>query len=169
MYHYTSSASDDSSGDRSSGAFHVMSRPCSGPSEDEVPRTALCQGLVEQPWTGDPQSKQRHKMKNPMPASGSRRDSCGTWSAGSHGHECGLCQGPCKDVRSGRGCTFGRKCRKCHFPHPEVSSSSLRGKKSSAATTRRSTESAQGGGFDQGWQLSSSGSVHYDARFLGNA
>eukprot|EP00928_Gymnodinium_smaydae_P100464 TRINITY_DN9864_c0_g1_i4.p1 TRINITY_DN9864_c0_g1~~TRINITY_DN9864_c0_g1_i4.p1 ORF type:complete len:190 (-),score=11.98 TRINITY_DN9864_c0_g1_i4:609-1178(-) len=85
-------------------------------------------------------SSQRPACRNPMPSTGSRRDACGAWSFGSEGHECGLCAGPCKDLRSGRGCTFGMKCKKCHFPHPEVSSTSLRGKKSKA---RRAMELMQ--------------------------
>eukprot|EP00928_Gymnodinium_smaydae_P013102 TRINITY_DN1477_c1_g3_i2.p1 TRINITY_DN1477_c1_g3~~TRINITY_DN1477_c1_g3_i2.p1 ORF type:complete len:155 (-),score=14.34 TRINITY_DN1477_c1_g3_i2:132-596(-) len=75
----------------------------------------------------------RH-MKNPMPESGSRRDSCGAWSIGSQGHENGLCKGPCHELRSGRGCTWGKKCKLCHHPHPEISSSSIRSKKSKRTT-----------------------------------
>eukprot|EP00928_Gymnodinium_smaydae_P059328 TRINITY_DN4261_c1_g1_i1.p1 TRINITY_DN4261_c1_g1~~TRINITY_DN4261_c1_g1_i1.p1 ORF type:complete len:186 (+),score=8.48 TRINITY_DN4261_c1_g1_i1:68-625(+) len=70
------------------------------------------------------------RRRNPMPLSGSRRDASGPWSVGSEGHELGRCQGPCRDVRSGRGCTWSTKCKRCHCPHPEVSSTSIRGKKS---------------------------------------
>eukprot|EP00928_Gymnodinium_smaydae_P052772 TRINITY_DN3693_c0_g1_i3.p1 TRINITY_DN3693_c0_g1~~TRINITY_DN3693_c0_g1_i3.p1 ORF type:complete len:361 (-),score=4.27 TRINITY_DN3693_c0_g1_i3:100-1182(-) len=125
----------------------------SGPPEDEVPWTDLSSpntnhrlGTDQQRYTDTPQVPH---PANPLPSSGSRRDSCGCWSVGSQGHEQGLCQGPCKDLRSGRGCTYGTECKKCHFPHPEVSSTSLRSKKSKARRVQESSEFAWGNGNDR--------------------
>eukprot|EP00928_Gymnodinium_smaydae_P069992 TRINITY_DN5394_c0_g1_i1.p1 TRINITY_DN5394_c0_g1~~TRINITY_DN5394_c0_g1_i1.p1 ORF type:complete len:187 (+),score=2.90 TRINITY_DN5394_c0_g1_i1:154-714(+) len=116
-----------------------LSWTSSGPSEEEVPMPGLCSssseqatGQTEQRNTGNQAPPLTRQCKNPLPSSGSRRDSSGNWSVGSEGHDQGRCQGPCKDVRSGRGCTFGRKCKRCHCPHPEVSSTSIRSKKSRA-------------------------------------
>eukprot|EP00928_Gymnodinium_smaydae_P084877 TRINITY_DN6815_c1_g3_i1.p1 TRINITY_DN6815_c1_g3~~TRINITY_DN6815_c1_g3_i1.p1 ORF type:complete len:170 (+),score=12.01 TRINITY_DN6815_c1_g3_i1:127-636(+) len=118
------------------GLSYSMSWPGSGPPEHEVPMSALCNpstkhSLIpgEQHYMGDNSTFQAPQCRNPLPSSGSRRDSCGCWSLGSQGHQHGLCQGPCKDLRSGRGCTYRTKCKKCHFPHPEISSTSLRSKK----------------------------------------
>eukprot|EP00928_Gymnodinium_smaydae_P090624 TRINITY_DN743_c0_g1_i6.p1 TRINITY_DN743_c0_g1~~TRINITY_DN743_c0_g1_i6.p1 ORF type:complete len:210 (+),score=2.90 TRINITY_DN743_c0_g1_i6:81-710(+) len=118
---------------------YSMSWPSSGPSEADVPMSSLHQNdetqdqdLREQRNEADNAIPTPGRCKNPMPSSGSRRDSCGRFSVGSEGHDVGLCKGPCKDIRSGRGCTWGKKCKRCHFPHPEVSSASIRGKKSRA-------------------------------------
>eukprot|EP00928_Gymnodinium_smaydae_P090622 TRINITY_DN743_c0_g1_i3.p1 TRINITY_DN743_c0_g1~~TRINITY_DN743_c0_g1_i3.p1 ORF type:complete len:197 (+),score=4.40 TRINITY_DN743_c0_g1_i3:70-660(+) len=117
---------------------YSLSWPSSGPSEAEVPMSSLSQSSAKQHPNRDEQRIEAHnaaaptssRCKNPLPATGSRRDACGRWSVGSEGHDIGRCQGPCKDIRSGRGCTWGKKCKRCHFPHPEVSSSSIRSKKS---------------------------------------
>eukprot|EP00928_Gymnodinium_smaydae_P090619 TRINITY_DN743_c0_g1_i10.p1 TRINITY_DN743_c0_g1~~TRINITY_DN743_c0_g1_i10.p1 ORF type:complete len:205 (+),score=3.46 TRINITY_DN743_c0_g1_i10:70-684(+) len=119
---------------------YSLSWPSSGPSEAEVPMSSLSQSSAKQHPNRDEQRIEAHnaaaptssRCKNPLPATGSRRDACGRWSVGSEGHDIGRCQGPCKDIRSGRGCTWGKKCKRCHFPHPEVSSASIRGKKSRA-------------------------------------
>eukprot|EP00928_Gymnodinium_smaydae_P035271 TRINITY_DN2484_c0_g1_i7.p1 TRINITY_DN2484_c0_g1~~TRINITY_DN2484_c0_g1_i7.p1 ORF type:complete len:184 (-),score=7.68 TRINITY_DN2484_c0_g1_i7:385-936(-) len=133
------------------GAPYSMAWPSTGPPEDAVPRTTLTNANKKQSLGTDPQrnayAPQAPLPKNPMPSSGCRRDSCGRWSVGSEGHEHGLCQGPCKDVRSGRGCTYRAKCRRCHFPHPEVSSSSLRSKKSKAEKMRERSEYAWENGY----------------------
>eukprot|EP00928_Gymnodinium_smaydae_P090618 TRINITY_DN743_c0_g1_i1.p1 TRINITY_DN743_c0_g1~~TRINITY_DN743_c0_g1_i1.p1 ORF type:complete len:186 (+),score=6.69 TRINITY_DN743_c0_g1_i1:70-627(+) len=120
---------------------YSLSWPSSGPSEAEVPMSSLSQSSAKQHPNRDEQRIEAHnaaaptssRCKNPLPATGSRRDACGKWSAGSEGHDIGRCQGPCKDIRSGRGCTWGKKCKQCHLPHPEVSSSSIRAKKSRGA------------------------------------
>eukprot|EP00928_Gymnodinium_smaydae_P067175 TRINITY_DN5010_c1_g1_i2.p1 TRINITY_DN5010_c1_g1~~TRINITY_DN5010_c1_g1_i2.p1 ORF type:complete len:118 (+),score=3.00 TRINITY_DN5010_c1_g1_i2:181-534(+) len=94
----------------------------------------MCQTLTNQdPGPVQQRTSEDHnvvahpdRVQNPLPSSGSRRDSCGCPSVGSEGHEDGRCAGPCKDLRSGRGCTFGKKCKLCHLPHPEVSSTKIR-------------------------------------------
>eukprot|EP00928_Gymnodinium_smaydae_P078111 TRINITY_DN6175_c0_g1_i1.p1 TRINITY_DN6175_c0_g1~~TRINITY_DN6175_c0_g1_i1.p1 ORF type:complete len:189 (-),score=17.74 TRINITY_DN6175_c0_g1_i1:364-930(-) len=140
-----------------SGVSFSMSWPSSGPSEDEVPMSALfaeqSQAPAEQRNAG---GQGPHRMKNPLPSSGSRRDQSGSWSVGSEGHEAGLCQGPCRDLRSGRGCTFGSKCKMCHFPHPEVSSTSIRTKKSRAKKALNGLEFAEDDGADNGQQQTNS-------------
>eukprot|EP00928_Gymnodinium_smaydae_P047629 TRINITY_DN3179_c0_g3_i1.p1 TRINITY_DN3179_c0_g3~~TRINITY_DN3179_c0_g3_i1.p1 ORF type:complete len:190 (-),score=8.32 TRINITY_DN3179_c0_g3_i1:56-625(-) len=140
--------------DNYSGVSFSMSWPSSGPSEEEVPMSALCQPIAE-PGAGRAEQRNQggqgtHRMKNPLPASGSRRDQTGTWSAGSQGHDEGLCQGPCRDLRSGRGCTYGTKCKMCHMPHPEVSSTSIRSKKSRAKKVLNGLEFAEEGAGDSG-------------------
>eukprot|EP00928_Gymnodinium_smaydae_P013096 TRINITY_DN1477_c0_g1_i2.p1 TRINITY_DN1477_c0_g1~~TRINITY_DN1477_c0_g1_i2.p1 ORF type:complete len:207 (-),score=21.24 TRINITY_DN1477_c0_g1_i2:113-733(-) len=130
--------SDDFEFDTFSVAYS-MSWPSSGPSEDEVPMSSLmCQPAHEdedprqheQPRADDHAAPQAKPCRNPLPSTGTRRDAAGGWSAGSEGHDEGLCAGPCKDLRSGRGCTYGKKCKLCHLPHPDVSSTSIRKKKS---------------------------------------
>eukprot|EP00928_Gymnodinium_smaydae_P095282 TRINITY_DN8172_c0_g1_i3.p1 TRINITY_DN8172_c0_g1~~TRINITY_DN8172_c0_g1_i3.p1 ORF type:complete len:179 (+),score=18.11 TRINITY_DN8172_c0_g1_i3:83-619(+) len=151
---------DEFEDDVHSGVSFSMSWPSSGPSEDEVPMSALCQPITEQGQAPADQhnagGQAAHRMKNPPPASGSRRDQSGTWSVGSQGHESGLCQGPCKDLRSGRGCTFGKKCKLCHLPHPEVSSTSIRSKKAKAKKALNGLEFAEESGADNGAASSSS-------------
>eukprot|EP00928_Gymnodinium_smaydae_P060574 TRINITY_DN4427_c0_g1_i1.p1 TRINITY_DN4427_c0_g1~~TRINITY_DN4427_c0_g1_i1.p1 ORF type:complete len:304 (+),score=4.02 TRINITY_DN4427_c0_g1_i1:56-967(+) len=145
-----------------------MSWPSSGPSEDSVPRPALCQDIMEiSPSQHDqrghaervaapppPKPNQEHdlgELRNPVPSSGTRRDACGCVSIGSAGHESGNCAGPCKDLRSGRGCTFGRKCKLCHLPHPEISSSSIR--KRRTAAKKLVAQFLDDGGSDNGKQV----------------
>eukprot|EP00928_Gymnodinium_smaydae_P035277 TRINITY_DN2484_c1_g1_i2.p1 TRINITY_DN2484_c1_g1~~TRINITY_DN2484_c1_g1_i2.p1 ORF type:complete len:194 (-),score=12.35 TRINITY_DN2484_c1_g1_i2:342-854(-) len=134
------------------GALFSTAWPSSGPPEDEVPMTALTNPNKEQSLGTNEQrhahTPQPRLMKNPTPSSGSRRDSCGRWSVGSEGHEHGLCQGPCKSLRSGRGCTYGTKCKMCHFPHPEVSSSSLRNKWAKAERGQERSEHVWENGYD---------------------
>eukprot|EP00928_Gymnodinium_smaydae_P071415 TRINITY_DN5500_c0_g2_i1.p1 TRINITY_DN5500_c0_g2~~TRINITY_DN5500_c0_g2_i1.p1 ORF type:complete len:188 (-),score=8.89 TRINITY_DN5500_c0_g2_i1:236-799(-) len=143
--------SDDFEFDTFSVAYS-MSWPSSDPPADEVPTSALTnpttrqsQGAAEQRnvrGQDTTQTQTRH-CRNPLPSSGSRRDACGSWTVGSDGHEMGLCNGPCKDLRSGRGCTYGTKCNRCHFPHPEVSSTSLRSRNSRARRADEWWETAQ--------------------------
>eukprot|EP00928_Gymnodinium_smaydae_P013105 TRINITY_DN1477_c1_g4_i2.p1 TRINITY_DN1477_c1_g4~~TRINITY_DN1477_c1_g4_i2.p1 ORF type:complete len:198 (-),score=5.06 TRINITY_DN1477_c1_g4_i2:85-678(-) len=117
---------------------YSLSWSSSGPSATEVPMCNMCSEPRESPVQEHKEATRgpgpSRRMKNPMPESGSRRDACGVWSIGSQGHESGLCKGPCKDVRSGRGCTWGKKCKRCHFPHPEISSASIRSRKLHGAT-----------------------------------
>eukprot|EP00928_Gymnodinium_smaydae_P090627 TRINITY_DN743_c0_g1_i9.p1 TRINITY_DN743_c0_g1~~TRINITY_DN743_c0_g1_i9.p1 ORF type:complete len:183 (+),score=8.18 TRINITY_DN743_c0_g1_i9:78-626(+) len=119
---------------------YSLSWQSSGPSEADVPQTSLYKdnrkqncNLHEQRKEADKPSVTYGGCRNPLPPTGSRRDACGGWSIGSQGHASGCCQGPCKDIRSGRGCTWGKKCKQCNLPHPEVSSSSIRAKKSRGA------------------------------------
>eukprot|EP00928_Gymnodinium_smaydae_P083610 TRINITY_DN6684_c0_g1_i1.p1 TRINITY_DN6684_c0_g1~~TRINITY_DN6684_c0_g1_i1.p1 ORF type:complete len:204 (-),score=22.94 TRINITY_DN6684_c0_g1_i1:113-724(-) len=116
-----------------SNASCSLSWSSSGPAATEVPMSGLCQALPKQEPSLEQQriDADRHvaassDQRNPLPTSGSRRDACGCPSIGSEGHEFGRCKGPCKDLRSGRGCTFGKKCKRCHLPHPEVSSTAIR-------------------------------------------
>eukprot|EP00928_Gymnodinium_smaydae_P014587 TRINITY_DN1536_c0_g1_i10.p1 TRINITY_DN1536_c0_g1~~TRINITY_DN1536_c0_g1_i10.p1 ORF type:complete len:230 (-),score=15.32 TRINITY_DN1536_c0_g1_i10:235-849(-) len=134
-----------------------MSWPSSGPSAHEVPMSSICKESTKQDES--PAQKQKETdvasahsrpCKNPMPVTGSRRDACGCWSPGSEGHEFGRCNGPCKDVRSGLGCTWGKKCKKCHMPHPEVSSSSIRSKKTRG---RQMLEQVHASGLDREQQV----------------
>eukprot|EP00928_Gymnodinium_smaydae_P090629 TRINITY_DN743_c1_g1_i1.p1 TRINITY_DN743_c1_g1~~TRINITY_DN743_c1_g1_i1.p1 ORF type:complete len:214 (-),score=20.94 TRINITY_DN743_c1_g1_i1:174-815(-) len=136
-----------------------MSWPSSGPSAAEVPMSSMCREIVTQEeesgaqahdQANAPSAPARPCQKNPMPDSGSRRDASGCLSVGSQGHEEGLCKGPCKDIRAGRGCTWGKKCKKCHFPHPEVSSSSIRCKKTRA---QRMAERMNAMGLDRDQQV----------------
>eukprot|EP00928_Gymnodinium_smaydae_P007272 TRINITY_DN12626_c0_g1_i1.p2 TRINITY_DN12626_c0_g1~~TRINITY_DN12626_c0_g1_i1.p2 ORF type:complete len:210 (-),score=17.92 TRINITY_DN12626_c0_g1_i1:164-760(-) len=110
-----------------------LSWSLSGPSAGEVPMSGLCQATPRQEQSPDEQRNNKGHvisppdvLRNPMPSTGSRRDACGCLSIGSEGHESGRCAGPCMNVRSGRGCTYGKKCKLCHLPHPEVSSTSIR-------------------------------------------
>eukprot|EP00928_Gymnodinium_smaydae_P013101 TRINITY_DN1477_c1_g2_i1.p1 TRINITY_DN1477_c1_g2~~TRINITY_DN1477_c1_g2_i1.p1 ORF type:complete len:198 (-),score=20.03 TRINITY_DN1477_c1_g2_i1:414-1007(-) len=120
---------------------YSMSWPSFGPAASEVPVCNMCEST--EPRASPAQehkevsrgSAPARRMKNPMPESGSRRDTSGVLSIGSQGHESGLCKGPCKDLRSGRGCTWGKKCKSCHLPHPEISSSYIRSKKSKGANS----------------------------------
>eukprot|EP00928_Gymnodinium_smaydae_P087254 TRINITY_DN7153_c0_g3_i1.p1 TRINITY_DN7153_c0_g3~~TRINITY_DN7153_c0_g3_i1.p1 ORF type:complete len:237 (-),score=8.37 TRINITY_DN7153_c0_g3_i1:122-832(-) len=156
-----------------------MSWTSLGPPETIVPMSALCsnspwkdQRLDEQSsragypaatsfWQQQPgRAEQREQpnhaledvgdLRNPIPDSGSRRDACGCLSIGSEGHDLGKCAGPCKDLRSGRGCTF-RKCKLCHLPHPDVSSSSIR--KRRIAAKKLGDQFLKGSESDAGQQI----------------
>eukprot|EP00928_Gymnodinium_smaydae_P087253 TRINITY_DN7153_c0_g2_i1.p1 TRINITY_DN7153_c0_g2~~TRINITY_DN7153_c0_g2_i1.p1 ORF type:complete len:183 (+),score=15.13 TRINITY_DN7153_c0_g2_i1:37-549(+) len=129
--------------------------PSAGPSELEVPMPNLCKtyamqnsNLVEQLDTAAQVGPSPGAHRSPLPSGGSRRDACGTWSVGSEGHHVGLCRGPCKDLRSARGCTFGKKCKLCHLPHPEISSSSIRKQRFLAKKAMK--ESLMGNGLARG-------------------
>eukprot|EP00928_Gymnodinium_smaydae_P098722 TRINITY_DN9244_c0_g1_i1.p1 TRINITY_DN9244_c0_g1~~TRINITY_DN9244_c0_g1_i1.p1 ORF type:complete len:216 (-),score=18.77 TRINITY_DN9244_c0_g1_i1:324-935(-) len=143
---------------------YSLSWKSSGPSEAEVPLTTLYKDNTKQNRILDEQRKEadkpsptygRRRRRNPMPPTGSRRDACGGWSIGSQGHASGCCQGPCKDIRSGRGCTWGKKCKKCHCPHPDISSTSLRSKKFRANTL---SERLARTGLDHEWHVECFGS-----------
>eukprot|EP00928_Gymnodinium_smaydae_P100467 TRINITY_DN9864_c1_g1_i2.p1 TRINITY_DN9864_c1_g1~~TRINITY_DN9864_c1_g1_i2.p1 ORF type:complete len:187 (-),score=4.37 TRINITY_DN9864_c1_g1_i2:4-564(-) len=124
---------DDFGNDKTSSRSSSEQWTGSGPSEGEVPMPAFSGSMAEQNPQRKPGCQETlhpRRCKNSLPSSGSRRDACGSWSFGSEGHENGLCAGPCKDLRSGRGCTYRKKCKKCHCPHPEVSTSSIRSKRS---------------------------------------
>eukprot|EP00928_Gymnodinium_smaydae_P035042 TRINITY_DN24723_c0_g1_i1.p1 TRINITY_DN24723_c0_g1~~TRINITY_DN24723_c0_g1_i1.p1 ORF type:complete len:197 (+),score=9.19 TRINITY_DN24723_c0_g1_i1:191-781(+) len=151
---------------------YSLCRPSLGPSEAAVPMTNLYKDNTKQMYDFEDHSTPANRpcvahvrCRNPLPHSGSRRDAYGCWSVGSEGHASGCCQGPCKDIRSGRGCTWGVKCKKCHHPHPEISSTSLRSKNSTAKKQRE--------GLDYEWQHEWLGlrredfnPRHYDAGFV---
>eukprot|EP00928_Gymnodinium_smaydae_P100796 TRINITY_DN9979_c0_g1_i1.p1 TRINITY_DN9979_c0_g1~~TRINITY_DN9979_c0_g1_i1.p1 ORF type:complete len:170 (+),score=6.93 TRINITY_DN9979_c0_g1_i1:41-550(+) len=118
-------------------ASYSICWPSSGPFASTVPMPDFVSSVMKR--NGHPAGQHENAnhtldhcggCRNPMPAGGSRRDAFGPWSFGSQGHEYGLCKRPCKDVRSGQGCAWGPNCKKCHLPHPEISSTSLRSKKS---------------------------------------
>eukprot|EP00928_Gymnodinium_smaydae_P055949 TRINITY_DN3940_c0_g1_i1.p1 TRINITY_DN3940_c0_g1~~TRINITY_DN3940_c0_g1_i1.p1 ORF type:complete len:193 (-),score=12.31 TRINITY_DN3940_c0_g1_i1:156-734(-) len=126
---YEGPASDEYEHGHFSNVSCSMSWPSSGPSAEEVPMSGLCVATRRPQHIPDEREEPNIVplgQKNPLPETGTRRDACGCPSIGSQGHESGRCAGPCKDVRSGRGCTYGKKCKLCHFPHPEVSSTSIR-------------------------------------------
>eukprot|EP00928_Gymnodinium_smaydae_P059327 TRINITY_DN4261_c0_g1_i2.p1 TRINITY_DN4261_c0_g1~~TRINITY_DN4261_c0_g1_i2.p1 ORF type:complete len:245 (+),score=0.87 TRINITY_DN4261_c0_g1_i2:54-788(+) len=125
----------------------------SGPSAEEVPLPRLyarqSADAVEHRNDEEQVVVAPFRWRNPMPTSGSRRDSSGVWSVGSAGHDLGRCLGPCKDLRSGRGCSWGAHCNRCHCPHPEVSSTSIRSRGVRARANRLMEDRPRGLDFGQ--------------------
>eukprot|EP00928_Gymnodinium_smaydae_P067625 TRINITY_DN50614_c0_g1_i1.p1 TRINITY_DN50614_c0_g1~~TRINITY_DN50614_c0_g1_i1.p1 ORF type:complete len:167 (+),score=5.91 TRINITY_DN50614_c0_g1_i1:128-628(+) len=129
----SSETADSVSKDRDEVVFHrsassSQSRLTSGPPPEHIPQPRLYAATSTQISSGE-NTQVEHERRNPMPASGSRRDQNAGWSIGSEGHDDGMCGGPCKFIRSNRGCLRDSRCNMCHYPHPEVSSTSLRRRK----------------------------------------